>query len=192
MMRFGFIERILQDDNQKEAKLVRYFENVRATGVGTSNPQFWLQYALACMSFQSYEDAGGHFDTAFGLAKNRGGYDPYQIENTYARFLLESRARTDHWDDFADAFLQAHEILARQMGSVREGYYPYRVARVYLEFVESRIGTMDRLQRGKVRDACEKLIGLSEKAPPVVRRSKYWRESREALGAARDIVDETL
>jgi hypothetical protein len=82
MMRFGFIERILVDNNEKEGKLVTYFENIRSTGVGTSNPQFWLQYAIACMSFQSYADAGGHFQTAFGLAKNRGGYDPYQIENT--------------------------------------------------------------------------------------------------------------
>jgi hypothetical protein len=190
MMRFGFIERILQDDNQKEGKLVSYFENIRSTGVGTSNPQFWLQYAIACMSFQSYVDAGGHFQTAFGLAKNRGGYDPYQIENTYARFLLESRSRTENWDDFIEAFTQAHEILARQMASVREGYYPYRVARLYLEFVETRIETMDRGQKRQVRDACEKLLSLSEKAPPVVRRSKYWRESREALGAARDIIDE--
>lgn len=192
MMRFGFIERILKDDNQKEGKLVSYFENVRSTGVGISNPQFWLQYAIACMSFQSYRDAGGHFETAFGLAKNRGGYDPYQIENTYARFLLESRSRTDHWDDFVDAFAEAHEILSRQMASVREGYYPYRVARLYLEFIESRIGTMNRQQKSKVGDCCSKLIELSEKAPAVVRRSKYWRESREALGAAKDLITESL
>jgi hypothetical protein len=192
MMRFGFIERILRDDNQKEGKLVSYFENIRSTGVGISNPQFWLQYAIACMSFQSYKDAGGHFDTAFGLAKNRGGYDPYQIENTYARFLLESRARTSHWNDFLDAFFQAHEILSRQMASVKEGYYPYRVARLYLEFVESRIGTIDRQQKARVKDACGKLIALSEKAPPNVRRSKYWRESREALGAASDFISDSL
>ncbi len=192
MMRFGFIERILADDNQKEAKLVSYFENIRSTGVGVSNPQFWLQYAIACMSFKKYEDAGFHFTTAFGLTKNRGGYDPYQIENTYARFLLESRSRTDKWDDYYDAFMSAHEILSKQMSSVREGYYPYRVARLYLEFVDARIGSMDKAQKRQVFDSCGRLLVLADKAPPVVRRSKYWRESKEALNATRDVISELI
>lgn len=191
MMRFGFIEQILSNNDEKEAKLVAYFEAIRASGVGAANPQFWLQYAIACMSFKDYKQADDHFNTAFDLAKNKGGYDPYQIENQYAKFLLESRIHTDYWEDFFDSLAKAHEIIHRQMSSFKEGYYPYRVARLYLEFVDIRLNSMDKEQRKRALEWCAQLQVLADKAPPVVRRSVYWRDAKEALRAASDIIRDT-
>lgn len=190
MMRFGYIEQILSDEN-KEQKLVSFFEAVRATGVGVSNPQFWLQYAIACMSFSDYENAERNFNTAFGLAGNRGGYDPYQIENQHARFLLESRSRSARWGDYFDSFHSAHDIVARQMNNFTEGFYPYRVAILYLEFVEANNGKMTRDQLLRISEWCSQLLMISERAPSSIKRSAYWRRARESLKHTKDFITET-
>jgi hypothetical protein len=180
MVRFGFIESILGQTG-KEAKLVAFYEAIRATGVGASNPQFWLQYAIACMSFSDFENADVHFQAAFGLAEKKGGYDPYQIENQYARFLLESRTQTSKWLDYFEAFKNAHEIIARQMNSFREGFYPYRVARSYLPYVEANNKVFSKAQRERIVGWCEQLIKLGGNAPNQIKRSRYWREADVAL-----------
>jgi hypothetical protein len=189
LMRFGFVEGILTDDD-KERKLVAYFEAIRASGVGINNPQFWLQYAIACMSFEDFVNADLHFSTAFGLASRWGGYDPYQIENHYAKFLLLSRVQTDHWNDYFEALSEANEILQRQVRNFREGFYPYRVAINYLEYVETHHGKFSRDQLDRISDWCAQLIKVSDGAPPAVRKSVYWSRARKALGDTRDYIAE--
>jgi len=191
MMRFGFIERILGDAD-KEAKLVAYFEAIRASGVGVDNPQFWLQYAIACMSFGDYINADSHFETAFGLARSRGGYDPYQIENHHARFLLESRMKSSSWDDYYDSFSAANDIIQRQVSNYKEGFYPYRVARLYLDYLEANYKKLTSDQLGRVSQWCDKIMQASEAAPDAVRRSVYWRQARDAMKHAKDFIAEVI
>lgn len=180
LMRFGVIEGILSD-NDKEAKLVAYYEAIRAAGVGLNNPQFWLQYAIACMSFKDFANADGHFRTAFGLAERRGGYDPYQIENQYARFLIESRTSSQDWGDSYESLKQANEIVSRQMANFNEGSYPYRVARSYLAFVEANDGLLTRDQKARISEWCTSLMVLGTNAPPNIKSSRYWREAQQRL-----------
>ncbi|MCW3797373.1 SIR2 family protein [Sphingomonas sp. BN140010] len=189
LMRFGFIENIITNPD-KERKLVAYFEAIRASGVGLNNPQFWLQYAIACMSFEDYRNAADHFATAFGLASRRGGYDPYQIENHYAKFLLRSRLNSNYWDDYFDAFAKANDILQRQVRNFQEGFYPYRVASNYLDYVEAHHSKFSADQLERVADWCAQILAVSESAPPAVRRSIYWSRARKTLQAARDIISE--
>lgn len=180
LMRFGVIEEILAED-QKEEKLVQYYEAIRASGVGISNPQFWLQYAIACMSFRDYAAADDHFRAAFGLAERKGGYDPYQIENQYAKFLIESRTHSKRWDDAYEALKDAHVIIARQMSNFTEGYYPYRVARSYLDFVEVNDKSFTKDQKARIVEWCEHLLLLGRNAPAEIKPSRYWRESQIKL-----------
>jgi hypothetical protein len=191
LMRFSFIERVLADE-QKEEKLVSFYEAVRATGVVVAEPQFWLQYAIACMSYQDYENADAHFQTAFGLAGRRRGYDPYQIENQYAKFLLESRTRTSLWNDYFEAFSEAHDIISRQMSTFTEGFYPYRVSRLYLDFVEAKNSELSREQLLRIDNCCEQLLTLAEQAPNDIKRTTYWRTAKQSLKAARDFISDAI
>jgi hypothetical protein len=191
LMRFSFIERILSD-HQKEEKLISFYEAVRATGVVVAEPQFWLQYAMACMSYQDYENADSHFQTAFGLAGRRKGYDPYQIENQYAKFLLESRTRTSYWSDYFEAFSEAHDIISQQMSTFTEGYYPYRVARLYLDFVEAKNSELSRDQLLRIDHCCGQLLALTENSPKDIKRTTYWRTAREALKATKDFIADVI
>jgi tetratricopeptide (TPR) repeat protein len=187
LMRFGVIEGILSDQD-KEKKLVAYYEAIRAAGVGLGNPQFWLQYAIACMSFRDYDVADAHFRTAFGLADKRGGYDPYQIENQYARFLVESRTQSNKWNDAYESLRKANEIVSRQMSSFTEGYYPYRVARNYLAFVEANDKILSKEEKGRIAEWCAHLLVLSENAPDFIKGTAYWRQAQESLKHTIDYV----
>lgn len=187
LMRFGVIEGILSDQG-KEKKLVAYYEAIRAVGVGLGNPQFWLQYAIACMSFKDYDVADEHFKTAFGLARRRGGYDPYQIENQFARFLIESRTESMKWGDAYEALKTAHEIIARQMSNFAEGYYPYRVARNYLAFVEANNTAFNAEEKGRIIEWCKHLLALGKKAPETIRSTQYWKECQDRVSQTIDYL----
>lgn len=187
LMRFGVIEGILSDSD-KERKLVSYYEAIRAAGVGLGNPQFWLQYAIACMSFKDYDSADEHFRTAFGLAARRGGYDPYQIENQYARFLIESRTQSKKWEDAFEAFKEANDIISRQMSGFTEGYYPYRVARNYLSFVEANEKQFNKEQKSRIVDWCKHLISVGSNAPDNIKSNRYWREALDRLRQTIDYI----
>jgi len=189
MMRFGYIEKILSD-NQKSEKLVSYYENIRQLGIGTRNAQFWLQYAIARMSFRDYRGAEGNFKSAFGLAESAHNYDPYQIENHYARFLLESRTETEEWEDYFEAFSEADRIVRSQMRNFREGHYPFRVATKYLSFIEARNSSLSSEQLGQVKEACEALLAIAETRSDVKERSIYRRDFVVAMKAAIDLIAE--
>jgi len=189
LMRFGYIEQILSQEN-KEEKLVSFFESIRSSGVGLNNPQFWLQYAIACGSFGDYRNAEYHFATAFSLADRRGGYDPYQIENQYAKFLLESRSKSQGWDDYFEAIGKAHDIVSRQMNNFTEGFYPYRVARLYLEFVDTNHNELSRDQLLRISGWCDQLLALAERAPNMIKRTGYWRQAMEALRHTKDLISD--
>lgn len=188
LMRFGGIERILGRQD-KEQKLVTFYENLRATGVVSQNPQFWLQYAIARMSFKDYEGADRNFDAAFGLVRGRS-YDPYQIENQFARFLLESRTETQLWTDYFEAFEKAHEIVKAQMRRIDEGDYPYNVAGKYLPMVEARHKEFDQQQLDRIVEWCDDLLEIATAAPASIKRRGYWKNFNIAMKAVKDIVRE--
>lgn len=188
LMRFGGIERVLSGTD-KAQKLVSFYENLRATGMVAQNPQFWLQYAIARMSFRDYEGAELNFDAAFGLVRGRP-YDPYQIENQYARFLLESRTETTIWNDYFEAAEKAHIILKSQMRNFDEGDYPYNVAAKYLPFIETRHAELDQDQLDAFSSWCDELLEIAEQAPQHIKRRGYWRTFKATMLAVKDLVPE--
>ena len=190
-LRFSFIERLL-DDEGKRVKLVEYYETVRSRGIGRNNPQFWLQYAIARMSFKDYKNAGVYFETAFALSERMSNYDDYQIKNHYARYLLESSIERAIDVDPVEVFSQAHEILVRQIGGKSEGHYPYRVAQKYLDFIEAKEEAFDNEAIARFDFACEQVLGFIGELDLEMRRDRYVRRCEERLKVARDFVADLL
>ena len=190
-LRFSFIERLLDDDG-KRSKLVEYYETVRSRGIGTRNPQFWLQYAIARMSFKDYQNAGVYFETAFSLSERMSNYDDYQIRNHYARYLLESSIEKAVNVDPVEVFRQAHDILVDQIEGKSEGHYPYRVAQKYLDFIEAKEDAFDNEAIAEFDSACEQVLGFIGNLSQEMRRDRYVRRCKERLKEARDFVADLL
>jgi hypothetical protein len=118
------------------------------------------------------------------------GYDTFQLDNHYARFLLESRTRSDLYNDFFAAFAKAHQLLSKQMAATAHGYYPYRVARLYADFIRERGNTLLKAQVEAFDRCCQAVIGRISKASstllnyPVVEECRLRMEEARSIAAA--------
>ena len=187
--RYSFVERLFSDNGKRE-KLVEYYETLRQRGLGLNDPQFWLQYAIARMSFFDYSVAGDLFDTAYAKAAAMTDYDPYQIDNHYARFLLESSNRDADWEVAEPKFREAHEILLKQMNSKKQGHYPYRVAANYLDFVERFETDMSQEDLEVFVEACREVEGLLEALTGDMVRNPYVKKCAQRIPRAIEYAEE--
>lgn len=144
------------------------------------------------MSFKDYAKAATNFDSALGLAETRKGYDPFQIENHYARFLLESRSETDLWDDYFSAWAKAHEIIRSQFKNLDEARYTFRVAAKYLGFIESRNSDLSKEEMEIFQNGCFELLDLAANIPEDHINRRYRADFETNIKAAIDYVTETI
>lgn len=132
-MRYGFVEPLLTS-SRKRNLLLNYYETLRGLGSYIRRPLFWLQYAIAEMSVSRYEPAKTFLDTAKSYASKIPGFKTNQIDNHYARYLLESRSRSGEYNDFAVAFYKASALLSKEIASEGTSYYTARVVRYVAEY----------------------------------------------------------
>lgn len=127
---------------QMEAnKLIEYYENVKQLKFCRRNLFFWEQYAIVCINLNQFDRAGRYFKTAYSLAKQRGHlFSAYQIDNHYARYLLENQLYYRKQKDSLAVFLEAHRLLNKNSDIDRikrnSRYYKYRVARAYKDYYD--------------------------------------------------------
>ncbi len=115
------------------------------------------------------------------FAAGRAGYDTYRLDNHYARFLLESRTRSHGYDDYFVAFAKANRLLAKQMEATAQGYYPYRVARLYADFIRARGSTFDERQLATFESCCDSVIKRIAGASAILLTYPVVRECRERM-----------
>lgn len=122
-------------------KLIEYYENVKELKFCSKNLFFWEQYAIACVNLKQFDRAERYFKTAYSLAKAKGStFSAYQIDNHYARYLLENQLYYRKKEASLDIFIRAHRLLCKN-SDVDKGknnrYYKFRVARLYKEYYDA-------------------------------------------------------
>ncbi len=133
---FSRLQRILNKKSPTyKQTLISFFEEVKNLISTRNDPYFWLQYAIASLSFKDYELADTYFRNAYSYADRKGGFDTFQIDNHYARHILESEIYIGEVSTCMQQFAKAHEILTRK--SNNDGrHYPIRVAKNYELFYQ--------------------------------------------------------
>lgn len=167
--------------NKKDAgykyNLLRYYEAIKAMDFCKNNPHFWLQYAIVKLSEFDYDKAKMYFDVAYAHAR-KTGYDTFQIDNHYARFLLENEIHYGSKNTCMIAFTQAHDILMdkKHLDDVR--YYPYRVAQLYFPFYEKYYSDMTENDQKLFIAACEGML----------KRLSWYMKTSLGGGLRRDVL----
>lgn len=155
MMRYGNVNAILPEQGRREAT-ISFYEGVKNLPSAKRNPQFWLQYAIACLAIGRLERSGRYFKVAYSLVYD--GYDTSKIDNHYARFLIESALSESDFNDAKGMIDKAAGILLQQMASEVK-YYPYRVALGVFKFYEkfrTQCGPADKQSFKKIFSQIEK------------------------------------
>lgn len=123
-------------------KLIEYYEQAKELKFCKKNLFFWEQYAIVCVNINQFDRAERYFKTAYSLAKQKGrAFSAYQIDNHYARYLLENQLYYRKNEGSLDVFIEAHRLLNKNSEVERtkrnSRYYKYRVARAYKDYYDA-------------------------------------------------------
>jgi hypothetical protein len=168
LMRFSNLQFVLPEQGKKAA-VIKFYESIKNLNSCKRNPHFWLQYAIGCVVTRDLNRADKYFSTAYTLAKDKG-WDTYQIDNHFARFLLIQAV--DELSDTREAmanFRKARAIVSRQMQTERL-HYPYRVAVSYEGFFDKFSLNLSPAELEEVSKAAEEVIQRINRLPESVRK----------------------
>ncbi|MCW6509220.1 P-loop NTPase [Lichenifustis flavocetrariae] len=157
--RYIFVEQAIAADKRLKF-MVHYFENIKELSHSRTHPLFWLQYAMCRMSLEQWGEAKRLFDVSYSFSKSLGHKENRHQNNQWARFLLESRTKSNEFTDFAKSFNEAHSICVKQMIDEPSSYAPYRVAKGYLPFLERRL----------LEFSTGELLGIIRSASEIIRQ----------------------
>lgn len=158
LQRFPMVERVVKGRNSR-LSIIAYFENIKE-GVTycKQSPDFWMHYAMARMTYEEWDMSEAHFKQAKKLAnESKNEKAKRDISNHYAKFLILSRTKSNHYDDYYGAFSQAHSVLIQQMNRDTNKHFPYRQAGEYVEFISARKSNLNATEITSFVNACRQV-----------------------------------
>ncbi len=188
LMRFSNVQSVLPSEHKMNAVLV-YYEGLKNLQSCKTNPNFWLQYAIARLALKAYKDARIKLTTAYAFAEARPGYNTFMIDNTSARLELEQLIADPAGDRMhaMASFRKARAILNVQVSKLEHRHYPFRVAGSYQPFLAAHrllLTTEDREEIARAaRFVLRRIHALSEYRA----NHRYMVECRQAM---EQILDE--
>jgi hypothetical protein len=179
LVRFSNLQLVFAEKDRGRAAM-RVYESVKHLQHCSRSPLFWLQYAIAALVSQDFDRAKSYFDNAYSFAEDMYAYDSYQIDNHYARFLLERAIALRDSSSAMAVFRDSRRLLFAQFVNERL-HYPFRVAANWGDFYSTFRSTLTEAEKKEVRDAakyvCEKIGAL----PPDRAAHRSVVECREAM-----------
>jgi SIR2-like domain len=187
LQRFAVLEGIIESGRKREL-IIGYFQAIK--DIGERSALFWLQYAMARLAYGEFKQSALYFENARSLARGNSK-DTMEVNNHYARLLLDSRTKSDEYSDYFDAFEMAHGILLHQMNLGSNRHFPYRQAKKYVEFISFRKGRLTDAQIGRFVLACKQVIQAIGHLKGAISRSTEVAECADAMQRAMDIATGT-
>ncbi len=187
-MRFSFIDKIILSANNKYDRIQDFYDRIGEIGYKNHSPYYWLQYAIAALSYKDYKSAERFFAESKRIASQRSEFYTYQIDNAYAKFLLQSRQNSDLWNDHFDAFAEAGALSMKQTFIRETGLYPYRVATEFFKFIEVRGGSFTRKQKSEASDVCKSWLSRLDSLPAPLKKSRLVRDARSSVADSLDYL----
>lgn len=147
----------IKENPENNQYIHQVFSGIKTTRYASRNYHFWLQYAIAYLADREYELARRYFDTAYSFARAANA-DLYQINNHYARYLLENAINCDDENACMEAFRYAHAILSNREDLNRNKHYPIRVALLYGSFYRRFYKRIRPEEQVYFKQSCEDLL----------------------------------
>lgn len=179
LMTFTNVQHVLNpDDTSYKYNLLRYYEAIKSMKYCRTNPHFWLQYAILMLSERDYDRAKLYFNAAYDYGRNIDNFDPYQIDNHYARYILSNELQSGSKSTCMEAFKHAHAILMDNKHKLEVRFYPYKVARLYYPFYEKFFKFLKQYEKKEFLASCQVMLDRLE-----------WYVSHSTEGKRRDVTN---
>ncbi|MDO4431522.1 MAG: SIR2 family protein [Lonepinella koalarum] len=141
VLKFSFIERILPESRKRD-NLKYYYDKLKNDIDWLKHdPHFWLQYAMAFMTFpDKYDEAQNFLDQAYSLAEKKIEYSIESIHNQQARLFIKQARKNSDGKICFDFFKKAYNLLRQTPNDV----YKYRRMKEYYEFYKDRFDNLNK------------------------------------------------
>ena len=178
----------LTRDREKEI-IVGYFQSISELQYCQRNALFWVHYAMARVEYENFSEASLYLDQAREFARGNQSLTR-DVDNHYARLLLDSRVRSDDYNDYYRAFETAHNVLVQQMNNDKNSrHFPYRQASKYLGFIAHRNDKLSRDEKKSFVVACKQVeSAISNLSGPMAKSS----EISKCAGAMKRAIEIAL
>lgn len=175
-------------------KLIDYYEKVKELNFCKRNLFFWEQYAIVCININQFDRAKRYFETAYSLAKQRGSaFSAYQIDNHYARYLLENQLYYRKAEDSLKIFVEAHRLLNKNSDIEREKkysrYYKFRVARAYKDYYDVFASKYSEKDKDIFLKRCKEMYFSLLNYKNILREDEIRKDVRECESGLKYIFD---
>lgn len=186
LQRFPVLESIIESPRKREL-IIGYFQSISELSNCQSNGSFWLHYAMARLSFGEFKESELYFEQARSLAKNNPKVLT-DIDNHFARLLIDSRIKSEEYSDYFEAFSLAHKILIGQINLGTNKHFPFRQAKKYVEFISYR---KDKLSNDNILyfiTCCRQVLTAIDHLTGPIARSIEVSECKESVQRAISIA----
>jgi hypothetical protein len=186
LQRFPVMENII-DHADKRQIIIGYFESIKTIPYNNRRALFWLHYAMARLSYGEFTESSYYFEQAKAFAKGKPK-EIADINNHYARLLLDSRTKGEDYNDYWDAFSAAHTILLDQMNRGGNKHFPYRQAKNYTSFIAYRRHKLSAHQISLFVSSCRQVISAIDNLTGSIKHSIEVQQCRESMHRAIELA----
>lgn len=187
---FKNIQRMLPEKGKRE-NLIEFYEGLKEVDVERENPHFWLQYAIARLTFPDLDNLNKvkiYLDTALGLAKKKVHYTTTDIETQYARYHLEYADNADLTADGAfNEFHIAHDKLLKITAIERHKREPFRPIRLYEKIFKKYADKFTIEQIQFINDAAVEMLGHIKFLPYGISREPTVLAAADSLKSVKNL-----
>ena len=149
LMAYGNLRRILNRKFDVISLIINVYEKLRREDAVSDEPLFWLQYAIAMSELPRLDAAWEYIQTAYRTARERAGYQTYQIDTQAFRIALmlatteESGRRISYLEEVMEGLSRINGMLSED--SHRS--YAIKVLEGIPQFVFRRVSDMSLGER---------------------------------------------
>lgn len=166
LVTFSVLQSMLPEKGKRDS-LIRFYEAIKNLRAAKNHPHFWLQYAIARLASDRPEDlrmAKLFLDTAYAHAQERKNYHTRHMDNVLARYWIQHAIITPEIAIAMLEFADGHALLLKQCRT-ETSESPFKVARQYLTFYNTRRAQLGANQKTLVRKMAEGILEMIPRLP---------------------------
>lgn len=160
LQRFAVLEKIINTPDKYDL-LEGYYFSLSETTTCNKSSLFWLQYAMCRLANGQFKEAERYFSSAKALAKGNIK-ETTDVNNHFARLLLDSRTEGVEYTDYFEAFYLAHRILIDQINKDTNRHFPFRQAVKYVDFISFRKKDLSSVEIQRFSNCCKQVLHAIE------------------------------
>lgn len=144
MMAYSSLRKTLHGKGDPDTVIASIYERLRYDERVSSEPLFWLQYAIAMVEKSRLDAADEFIATAYRKAKELSGFQTYQIDTQAFRIALmrATEQKTGQEISNISAILQGFERINTMLSDGNHRSYAVKVLEYVQPFAKTRFGDL--------------------------------------------------